>query len=109
MFCKKCGRSLKDNAKFCPYCGEKIESGIPVTGTGTGVGVGRQGVKGSGGQPTVPNHIGTGYASGAMSGYQSVNTPDNRGNAMRGIPASEGYSRSSQNTGHSSQDTNTGG
>ncbi len=109
MFCKKCGRSLKDNTKFCPYCGEKIESGIPVTGTGTGVGVGRQGVKGSGGQPTVPNHIGTGYASGAMSGYQSVNTPDNRGNAMRDIPASEGYSRSSQNTGHSSQDTNTGG
>lgn len=109
MFCKKCGRSLKGNAKFCPYCGEKIESGTPVTGTGTGVGVGRQVAKGSGGQPTVPNHIGTGYASGAMSGHQSVNTPDNRGNAMKGTPTSEGYSRSSQNTGHSSQDTNTGG
>lgn len=109
MFCKKCGRSLKGNAKFCPYCGEKIESGTPVTGTGTGVGVGRQVVKGPGGQPTVPNHIGTGYASGAMSGHQSVNMPDNRGNAMRGTPASEGYSRSSQNTGHSSQGTYKGG
>lgn len=26
MYCKKCGRSLKGSAKFCPYCGEKVES-----------------------------------------------------------------------------------
>lgn len=22
MFCKKCGREINDNAKFCPYCGQ---------------------------------------------------------------------------------------
>lgn len=25
MFCKKCGKELKDGAKFCPYCGTKVE------------------------------------------------------------------------------------
>lgn len=25
MFCRKCGNSLEENAKFCPACGEKME------------------------------------------------------------------------------------
>lgn len=25
MFCKKCGKSIKDNAVFCPYCGGQIK------------------------------------------------------------------------------------
>ena len=25
MFCKNCGKSLKENENFCPSCGEKIE------------------------------------------------------------------------------------
>ncbi len=24
MFCKKCGKELKDNSKFCPYCGSSV-------------------------------------------------------------------------------------
>lgn len=26
MFCKKCGKSIKDNAVFCPYCGGQIKN-----------------------------------------------------------------------------------
>ena len=26
MFCLKCGKELPDNAKFCPHCGNKIDS-----------------------------------------------------------------------------------
>lgn len=25
MFCKKCGKEIDDNAKFCPYCGEDLK------------------------------------------------------------------------------------
>lgn len=25
MYCTKCGKEIADNARFCPYCGEKIE------------------------------------------------------------------------------------
>ena len=25
MFCRKCGNELKENTKYCPHCGEKIE------------------------------------------------------------------------------------
>ena len=24
MFCKKCGKQLKDGVLFCTYCGEKV-------------------------------------------------------------------------------------
>jgi len=24
MFCEKCGQIIRDNAKFCPYCGEEV-------------------------------------------------------------------------------------
>ena len=26
MFCTNCGKELKDTARFCPFCGTKIES-----------------------------------------------------------------------------------
>lgn len=29
MNCKNCGRSLNDGAKFCPGCGQKVESQVP--------------------------------------------------------------------------------
>ena len=25
MFCKKCGKELNDNDKYCPYCGEPVD------------------------------------------------------------------------------------
>ena len=28
--CKKCGKPINDKAKFCPYCGEKIEESSEV-------------------------------------------------------------------------------
>lgn len=28
MFCKKCGRKLPDNAKFCPGCGLSVEQKV---------------------------------------------------------------------------------
>ena len=36
MFCRRCGRQIDDNAKFCPYCGESTSIHIdyneePVT------------------------------------------------------------------------------
>ena len=30
MFCKKCGKQLQEDAKFCLNCGEKIISSSPV-------------------------------------------------------------------------------
>jgi len=27
MFCSKCGKQIEDNAKFCPYCGQKTYLG----------------------------------------------------------------------------------
>lgn len=34
MFCEKCGKEIKDNVKFCPFCGNKVsgKSGIPPGG-----------------------------------------------------------------------------
>ena len=29
MFCPKCGKELKDGAKFCPNCGAKIQAAAP--------------------------------------------------------------------------------
>ena len=26
MFCKKCGKELEDNVRFCNYCGAEVES-----------------------------------------------------------------------------------
>ena len=26
MFCKKCGKELKDEDKYCPYCGEPVDN-----------------------------------------------------------------------------------
>ena len=37
MFCRKCGKEMKPNEKFCPSCGAKVETeetvqaGSPVT------------------------------------------------------------------------------
>ena len=28
MFCKKCGREINDNAKFCPYCGQSTNEEV---------------------------------------------------------------------------------
>lgn len=28
MFCVKCGKELKDDAKFCPYCGAEVRSNL---------------------------------------------------------------------------------
>lgn len=28
MYCKKCGKNVKENISFCPYCGEKIGNNI---------------------------------------------------------------------------------
>ena len=28
MFCKKCGREISDNAKFCPYCGQSTNKEV---------------------------------------------------------------------------------
>lgn len=28
MFCKNCGKELKDTAKFCPACGTQVEAGM---------------------------------------------------------------------------------
>lgn len=25
MFCRKCGKEIKDGARFCPYCGQRVE------------------------------------------------------------------------------------
>ena len=25
MYCKKCGREVEDDAKFCPFCGENLQ------------------------------------------------------------------------------------
>lgn len=30
MYCKNCGKTLEEGVKFCPYCGTKIETAIPV-------------------------------------------------------------------------------
>ena len=32
MFCPKCGKELKDGAKFCPNCGAKIQAAAPKVG-----------------------------------------------------------------------------
>lgn len=31
MYCKKCGKQITDDAKFCPYCGANISEGAPCT------------------------------------------------------------------------------
>lgn len=37
MFCKKCGKSIKDSAVFCPYCGGQIKKeGISEFGRNSG-------------------------------------------------------------------------
>lgn len=28
MFCKKCGKEIKEEDKFCPYCGQDIEKPV---------------------------------------------------------------------------------
>lgn len=40
MFCKKCGKTLKDDAKFCPFCGAQTagSAGVGATTGATGVG-----------------------------------------------------------------------
>ena len=40
MFCKSCGKNLKDDAKFCPFCGAQVSgaSGVGATQAGPGVG-----------------------------------------------------------------------
>lgn len=38
MFCKKCGKSVKDSAAFCPYCGGQIRKNEASPGYGGGIG-----------------------------------------------------------------------
>ena len=28
MFCRNCGKEIKEQEKFCPYCGSKVEEGV---------------------------------------------------------------------------------
>ena len=28
MFCEKCGKEIKDNVKFCPFCGNKVSEKV---------------------------------------------------------------------------------
>jgi len=30
MFCRKCGKQIKDDSNFCPYCGEALKASDPV-------------------------------------------------------------------------------
>ena len=30
MYCKKCGNKLKEDAKFCPRCGEKVPTNVEI-------------------------------------------------------------------------------
>lgn len=36
MYCKKCGKSIKDNAVFCPHCGGKIKKDEEILKFGRG-------------------------------------------------------------------------
>jgi len=38
MLCNKCGTELPDDARFCPVCGRKLQSGRLVGGGGDGMG-----------------------------------------------------------------------
>ncbi|MFR8003551.1 MAG: zinc-ribbon domain-containing protein [Hydrogeniiclostridium sp.] len=29
MFCFRCGKQVADDADYCPYCGARLEEGIP--------------------------------------------------------------------------------
>lgn len=41
MFCRKCGNSLAQNARFCPKCGERVQGEEPSAGMPDGMGEGR--------------------------------------------------------------------
>ncbi len=38
MFCKKCGKNIKDSAVFCPHCGTQMRKSAGSSGYGGGVG-----------------------------------------------------------------------
>ncbi|MCM1268019.1 MAG: zinc ribbon domain-containing protein [Bacteroidales bacterium] len=36
MFCVKCGKQIGDNAKFCPFCGQKVSAAAAAAASGGG-------------------------------------------------------------------------
>lgn len=95
MFCKKCGTRIEEGGKFCPNCGEQVQT--PVVGQGYAQGGGQGNVNVSGGPPGGPVYSGpqeNSQYSGPAGGPYSNRPPEYGEGRPGGDPGRGPYGQS---------------